>query len=183
MLIVLTVGIWLTRECYKIQRRKPTARQTWCIVDTVKKLPASCSGWLQQKEHFFRQICFDEFFALLWASLNVHCNCVVQNTAWSRSAALLDLTMHSPSFLSEGLCYWSTWIYRECGCLGSANCRHLWSANCWWDVWECTVLSVLRAMYIQTNGTARHFKRRDRRGGKYTVPHLLNLVKKVLCKK
>lgn len=101
MLNVLTAGNWLTRECYKIQRRKPTARQTWCLVDTVKKLPASCSGWLQQKEHFFRQICFEEFFALLWASLNVHRNCVVQNTAWSRNAALLDLTMHSPSFLSE----------------------------------------------------------------------------------
>lgn len=43
------------------------------------------------KRTFFRQMCFDEFFALLWASFNVHCNYVVQNSAWSRNAALLDL--------------------------------------------------------------------------------------------
>lgn len=43
------------------------------------------------KRTFFREICLEEFSALLWASLNVHCNYVVQNSAWSRNAALLDL--------------------------------------------------------------------------------------------
>jgi len=43
------------------------------------------------KRAFFRQICFDEFFALLWASLNIHHNYTVQNSGWSMNAALLNL--------------------------------------------------------------------------------------------
>lgn len=57
------------------------------------------------KRTFFRQICFDEFFALLWASLNAHRNYAVQNSAWSRNAALLNHFNNAFHILSVRVVY------------------------------------------------------------------------------
>lgn len=71
----------------------------------VLKAPCQLFGVTTAERTSYKQICFDEFFVLLWASLNVHHNYVVQNTAWSRNAALLDLFNNAFPILSVRAIY------------------------------------------------------------------------------
>lgn len=56
-------------------------------------------------KNIFSAISFDDFFSLLWSYLNVHFNCIVQKTAWSRNAAVLDLLNNVFPVLSVRMVY------------------------------------------------------------------------------